>query len=226
MGRERVLETLLNSHLLWTGTSMMDAQTLNVYASSAAVRCQHYRLILPTELLQFAHAFFHPGQSTADLGCGSGRDVDWLNHHDFPATGYDASPAMLAEARTAYPDIELYEAALPDLAGIPDGAYANVLCSAVLMHLPREHLVTAAFNLARVLHSGGRLLLSYRSSRADTEREADGRLFTAIAPKELTLLLESAGLQVVQTRQQDDSYRPGVRWFTLLAEKRGAEAAH
>ena len=81
---------------------MMDAQTLHAYESSAAVRCQHYRLILPTELLQFAQAFFHPGQLTADLGCGSGRDVDWLNRHGFPAIGYDASPAMLAEARAAY----------------------------------------------------------------------------------------------------------------------------
>ena len=112
----------------------MDAQTLDAYAASAAVRCQHYRLILSTELLQFAQVFFHPGQLTADLGCGSGRDVDWLNRHGFPAIGYDASLAMLAEAHAAYPDIELYEAALPDLAGIPDSAYTNVLCSAVLMH--------------------------------------------------------------------------------------------
>jgi SAM-dependent methyltransferase len=152
---ECLLETMLNLHRLWTGWPMMNAQTLSAYEASAAVRCQHYRLILSTELLQFAHAFSHSGQLTADLGCGSGRDVDWLNRHGFPAIGYDASPAMLAEARAAYPDIELYKAALPDLAGIPDSAYANVLCSAVLMNLPRENLITAVFNLARVLQSGG-----------------------------------------------------------------------
>ena len=33
---------------------MMDAQTLYTYETSAAARCEHYRLILPTELLQFA----------------------------------------------------------------------------------------------------------------------------------------------------------------------------
>jgi len=197
----------------------LDAQTIHAYNSTATARCELYRLILPTELLLFAPGFFHPGQPTADIGCGSGRDVVWLNEHGFPSIGYDASPAMLAEARTAYPGLDVRAAALPKLAGVPDGAYANVLCSVVLMHLLRKNLGGAVRSLARILQPGGRLLLSYRSSAVATEREADGRLFTAIPPGELTLHLDAAGLRVSKERQQVDAYRPSVRWFIFLAEK-------
>src|SRR5690242_1038833 len=65
--------------------TLMDAQTLAAYERAAGERCAHYRLIVPTELRQFAQGFFYPGQPTADIGCGGGRDVAWLNQHDFPA---------------------------------------------------------------------------------------------------------------------------------------------
>ena len=197
----------------------VDTQTISVYDANAAAFCARYRLIAPTELLQHVRDFFYPGQPSADIGCGSGRDVAWLNAQGFPAIGYDASPAMLDEARAAFPSIDVREATLPDLDGIADQVYANVLCSAVLMHLRREELGSAAASLARVLRPGGRLLLAYRSSEAGGEREADGRLFTAILPGELTLLLEAARMRTIRATEQADSYRPGVTWYTLLTEK-------
>jgi hypothetical protein len=87
------------------------------------------------------------------------------------------------------------------------------------MHLPRKNLGGAVRSLARILQPGGRLLLSYRSSAVATEREADGRLFTAIPPGQLMLHLDAAGLRVSKERQQLDAYRPDVRWFIFLAEK-------
>jgi SAM-dependent methyltransferase len=197
----------------------MDAETLAAYERSAAERCARYRLIVPTELRQFAQSFFHPGQPTADIGCGGGRDVAWLNQHDFLAVGYDASPAMLAEARLADPGIDVRAESLPALASIPDAAYANVLCAATLMHLPAEELPGAVAALARILRAGGRLLLSARTSATGDPREADGRLFTPLSADLLGQLLAGAGLAVLQVRHEADHYRPGVRWLTVLAER-------
>lgn len=197
----------------------MDAQTLAAYERSAPERCAHYRLIVPTELRQFAQGFFHPGQPTADIGCGSGRDVAWLNQHDFPAVGYDASPAMLAEARLAYPAIDVRADSLPALASIPDAFYANVLCGATLMHLPAEELPGAVAALARILRPGGRLLLSVRSSGTGDPREADRRLFTPLSAELLGQLLAGAGLVVQQVRHEADYYRPRVSWLTMLVER-------
>ena len=41
----------------------------------------------------------NPDGYLVDIGCGSGREVAWLNASGFPAAGFDASEGLLAEAR-------------------------------------------------------------------------------------------------------------------------------
>lgn len=197
----------------------MDERTQRVYDAHAATISARMRQIEPDDVYAFVQSFFHQGQSTIDIGCGSGRDVVWLQAHGYPAIGYDASPGMLREARAAYSAIDVREDSLPDLASVPDGACVNALCSAVLMHLPREDLIAAALTLARILRPGGRLILTYRPSQTDSEHEADGRLFTSIPRGKLILLLESAGFQVLLVTQQPDATRPAVTWTAIAAEK-------
>jgi SAM-dependent methyltransferase len=196
----------------------VDRETLQAYERGAAEIAARHRAITPAELHRLILSVFHPAQPTADIGCGCGRDVAWLTRHGFPAAGYDASEQMLRAAREFYPEQAFHCDSLPDLPTVPDQAFANVLCSGVLMHLPREHLASSVLTLARILKPGGRLVLSYRESRSGSEREPDGRLFTPIPPGELTVLLEAAGFRVVSTRQHD-SERSHVDWNVLVAEK-------
>jgi len=197
----------------------MDSQTLHVYKTNAVALCQGYRSAVPGALYRLIQQQFRRGQPTADIGCGSGRDVAWLFQNGFPTVGYDASPAMLAEARAAYSDIDVREASLPHLLAIPDEVYANVLCSATLMHLHCDDIPIAIANLARILQAGGRLLISYRQSQSPTEREPDGRLFTTLALDTLLTMMHSTGLRMVITEQQADVMRAGLWWDVIVAEK-------
>jgi SAM-dependent methyltransferase len=202
----------------------MDQQTLESYERLAPELCARYRSAEPGPLHDLILGFFHSGEPTADIGSGSGRDLVWLGAHGFPAVGYDASAAMRREATAVFPGLDIRPAALPDLAGVAEASYANVLCSAVLMHLPRTQVATAVSNLARILRPGGRLMLSFRASTGTDEREPDERLFTPIHPGRLTLALEAAGLHLIMREEYDGALRPGVRWTTVLAEK-SAEGA-
>ncbi|NPV69881.1 MAG: methyltransferase domain-containing protein [Firmicutes bacterium] len=204
----------------------MDERTLYVYETNAEVFSKQYRSAEPMQLYHLITAFFHPGEPTVDIGSGSGRDVAWLSANGFPAVGYDALPRMVAEARASYPGIDTRQDSLPDLKTIPDNAYSNVLCSATIMHLPRQDLITAAFNLARILKPGGRLILTYRPSQADGEREADGRLYTSIPPGKLVLLLESTGLKNLAVVKQRDAWRPEIAWHVIVSEKGADSPAH
>jgi len=197
----------------------MDNQTLQTYQSMASDFAADYRRLTPTRLYESIKSFFHPAGVTADIGCGSGRDVAWLAAEGFPATGYDASQEMLAYARSEYPNLSFQSERLPDLAGIANAAFDNVLCSATIMHLRREDLITAVINLSRILKPNGRLVLSYRGSRISDERESDGRLFTAIPPGKLILLLESAGFRIAMSERRMDIDRPDIWWTVILAEK-------
>ena len=196
---------------------MMDRETLAAYDAQAAAYAATQRAKTPAALYRLIERVFVPGAPTADIGCGSGRDTAWLVAHGFPAIGYDASPGMLAEARAAYPTLDLRRAALPGLEEIPAGAFTNVLCSAVLMHLPAEAIEAALAALCRIVAPGGRLLITYRASEIDDPREPDGRLYTPIAAEALAAACGRHGLQVWQQTAEADGGRPGVVWHVLVA---------
>lgn len=95
----------------------------------------------------------------------------------------------------------------------------NVLCNAVLMHLPAKALAGAVQALIRMLRPGGRLVLTFRPSSAEGERESDGRLFTSSAPDDLARLAAAADLRVLRREVRADDERPAVIWHSLVAER-------
>src|SRR3984893_12133858 len=98
----------------------MDQQTLAASDLDAADFARQSNLRpAPHDLHALVGRFFRPAP-TADIGCGSGREVAWLAAHGFPVVaGYDASTGLLSEARARYPHLTFATAALPDLAGLP-----------------------------------------------------------------------------------------------------------
>jgi SAM-dependent methyltransferase len=125
----------------------------------------------------------------------------------------------------AYPELDVRDAALPTLDVVQDKTFGNVVCSAVLMHLPLESIPSAIANLARILRPGGRLVMSYRRSRDGAEREDDGRLFTPIPPQLLTRSLQAAGLTELHQSTNEDTNRPGVTWTEVVAERNDMRAS-
>src|SRR5450432_4843496 len=98
----------------------MDPTTLSAYDADAAAFAKDWHdQPPPTDLHALIRRFFRPAL-TADIGCGSGREVAWLAANGFPAVGYDASEGLLGEARARYPGLRFEAAALPELAGIAD----------------------------------------------------------------------------------------------------------
>src|SRR5689334_7163685 len=122
----------------------MDRPTVTAYdTSAAAFAADWHSQPPPTDLHALVRRFFQPGGRTADVGCGSGREVAWLDANGFPATGFDPSEGLLAQARALYPALTFVPAALPDLAGVADASFDNVLCETVLMHLRRDLVAPA-----------------------------------------------------------------------------------
>jgi SAM-dependent methyltransferase len=157
----------------------MDAATLRAYDTGAAAFAQDWHAQPPPgDLHDIVRRFFRPGVS-ADIGCGSGRDVAWLAANGFPAVGYDPSAGLLAQARTRYPDLAFHCAALPALEGIADASFANVLCETVIMHLPQEGVAPSVRRLIAILAPGGTLYLSWRVTRDADLRDGHGRLYGA-----------------------------------------------
>ena len=155
----------------------MDRATLAAYdAAAAAFANEWHAQPPPVDLHALVGRFFRPGL-TADIGCGSGRDAAWLAANGYPTIGYDPSEGLLAQARATYPDLRFETAALPELRGVADGTFDNVLCETVIMHLDRAAIAPSVRRLVAILKPGGILALSWRVEEVD-RRDGHGRLYS------------------------------------------------
>ena len=132
----------------------MDERTLGAYDREAAAFAREWHAQpAASDMHALIGRFFGFG-STADIGCGSGRDTAWLDENGFPAVGYDASEGLLAEARRLHPGVCFQMAALPALQGIGDESFANVLCETVIMHLAHGMIAPSVRRLVSILEPG------------------------------------------------------------------------
>jgi ubiquinone/menaquinone biosynthesis C-methylase UbiE len=145
------------------------------------------------------------GQRVLDVGCGPGRDVDWLTERGHHAIGIDLSNGMLQEARRRLPDARLIRgdlAALP----FPSASFDGVWCCSVFVHLNRAESAAALVEMARVLRPEASLYLGLEEG-AEPEWRSDAhagrRHFFFRHSDELAGEMESSGFRVVeQYREQ------------------------
>jgi len=158
----------------------MDRLTLAAYNNDAAAFARDWHeQPAPGDLQAIVARFFIKGGISADIGCGSGREVAWLNSNGFPAVGFDASEGLLAEARSRYPDLNFAWAELPALRGIAANTYDNVLCETVIMHLDRSQIASSVRRMLDIVKPGGVFYLSWRVTEATDQRDKHQRLYAA-----------------------------------------------
>lgn len=184
-------------------TDTADRATIAVYDTGAASFAEDWETQPPpTDLHDAVRRFFRHGP-TADIGCGSGRDTAWLVEAGFPATGFDASEGLLGEARRRHPGIDFVQAMLPDLNGIAEANFTNVLCETVIMHLPPDGITAAVNRLLAILAPGGTLYLSWRVTERNDRRDEHGRLYAAFDPD--LVLKAFAGTQILLDEERDSA---------------------
>ena len=198
----------------------MDRQTLAAYERGAEGFAKDWHdQPPPADLHELVRRYFRPGGRTADIGCGSGREVAFLALNGFNASGYDASDALLEQARLRYPKLIFRASTLPDLPGLADGEFDNVLCETVIMHLPQGQIGPAVRRLLAVLKPNGILYLSWRVTEGTDQRDPVGRLYTAFDGNLMRKELASA---VILLDDEPVSVSSGKKIHRIVARKNGA----
>jgi SAM-dependent methyltransferase len=158
----------------------MDRLTLAAYNHDAAAFARDWHeQPAPVDLYEIVTRFFIKGGNSADIGCGSGREVAWLNANGYPAVGFDASDGLLTEARSRYPDLNFAWAELPALRGIAANTYDNVLCETVIMHLDHIRIAPSVRRMLDIVKPGGIFYLSWRVTEGADQRDKHHRLYAA-----------------------------------------------
>ena len=157
----------------------MDKQTIDLYNLDAERIAQLHSSLTPSRIYALITKYFTKAAQTLDVGCGIGRDTQWLTQQGYSAMGVDASEGMLKQAQHLYPQVRFINDSLPDLNCLNGQTFQNILCSAVLMHLNKASIDSACLRLLALLKSSGHLIMSIRGTDADDQRE-QGKLYEAI----------------------------------------------
>ncbi|MEU1277462.1 methyltransferase domain-containing protein [Streptomyces sp. NPDC005805] len=114
----------------------------------------------------------------AELGCGPGPVTAHLRDLGLEVFGVDLSPAMIALARAAYPDLrfEVGSMAALDLA---DGALRGIVSWYSVIHVPPPELPAYFAEFRRVLAPGGQLVLAFFESEGGPVTAFDHQVLTA-----------------------------------------------
>jgi SAM-dependent methyltransferase len=201
----------------------MDRSTLSAYDTDAAAFAKEWaEQPSPVDLQDIVNRFFIKGGATADIGCGSGREVAWLNASGFPAAGFDASEGLLAEARARYPDFTFTHAELPDLRGIKANSFDNVLCETVIMHLAPALIAPSVCRMLELVRPGGIFYLSWRVTDGADIRDGHGRLYAAFDV--LLVLAELSGVTLL-LNEAVVSASSGKKIHRIVARKTGESSS-
>jgi ubiquinone/menaquinone biosynthesis C-methylase UbiE len=118
------------------------------------------------------------GELGLDVGCGNGRNAELLAERVERTVGVDASRGLLREARDRADERRFdLEVVHGDAAALPvgDGRFDLAVYVATLHHLaPRERRVASLDELARVLASDGRAIVSVWSVDHDRFDASEG----------------------------------------------------
>jgi SAM-dependent methyltransferase len=136
-----------------------------------------------------------PGARVLDVGCGSGWPMGAaLLTRDFPVTGVDASPGLIAHARATLPNGDWR---LTDMReSLPDDVFHGVLAWHSLFHLTPEAQTRLLPALSARVTNGGRLMFTAGPAHGEAIGEWRGELLYhgSLAPEAYRALLTEAGL--------------------------------
>ncbi|MFC5286230.1 class I SAM-dependent DNA methyltransferase [Actinokineospora guangxiensis] len=100
-----------------------------------------------------------------EVGCGPGRITAHLHSLGVDARGEDLSPAMVAVARRAYPDLRFDVGAMTAL-DVADGSLGGVVSWYSIVHTPLAELPAVFTEFARALTPGGHALIAFKTGDA------------------------------------------------------------
>lgn len=138
--------------------------------------------------------------SILDLGCGNGRDADWLTAQGYEVTMIDLSPEMLTYAKRRVPRAAVIQGDMLEM-HFEQGSFAGVWANTSLLHLTKEEIQVVMKKLWEMLKSGGVFMASFKEGDGEQYMEEDKygiktrRFYTTLHRDELEGLAKEAGFR-------------------------------
>ncbi len=158
-------------------------------------------------------SLLNPGDSIADIGCGSGRDLKYFREHGYIAHGIDAS-GELCRLAESYSGCTVCNCSIADWQ--PQMKYNAFWASASLLHLRESEIITFFSEKTAFLESKGIIYFSMKEGIKEGLDE-HARYFTPYSDKLLESILNIGTLELKDIWTDEDAIgRSGFRWKSII----------
>jgi len=175
--------------------------------------------LLQYQLTQFT-SYLEKGAKIIDVGCGSGKDVDYLTEEGFEVVGIDYSKEMIDEAKERVPNGNFV---VQDMAKLEfdDKTFDGVWCCASILHIPKENVFDILKGFNRVLKPEGVMYLAVIEGEGERMVEFPQsknmpRFFAFYKQREIEELLEGAGFKILTAYTEEDDNHT---WINVFCKK-------
>ncbi|MBU2639865.1 MAG: class I SAM-dependent methyltransferase, partial [Nanoarchaeota archaeon] len=155
-----------------------------------------------------------------DLGCGSGRDVQYFIDYSLDAMGIDASEKLIEEGKRRVPTGKFEVMDITKL-NFEDGIFDGVWAQDSISYVSKDELGGVLKKVNSILKSNGMFFVSVRKGSGEKtvkhEKVGEEEIFTTFFTKEeLEEYLKKNGFEIMNSYiQEGEDYK----WVNIFAKK-------
>ena len=170
----------------------------------------------PSSFLKILVTHLPTNSTVIDVGCGSGRDILWLQKHGYDVIGLERSSglAQLARENTGS---RIIEADFETFNFAELSADALLLIGA-LVHLPHIRVPNVLSAICLALKQSGLMLITMKQGKGSIT-DPDGRRFYLWQDKNLRQVFQALNLSIIEFFIQPSKINPADTWLGYLLQK-------
>ncbi len=195
-------------------------KTYEVYSKYAKEYAEStFPNLLQYQLTQFV-SYLEKGAKIVDMGCGSGKDVEYLSEEGFDVLGVDYSKEMVDEAQERVPNGKFSVMDMRNLT-FDNDTFDGIWCCASIFHIPKEHIPEVLTKFRDILKKDGVMFICVQEGEGERLVEYHQsnnmpRFFAFYKQSEFEELLENAGFKILNSYTEDDD---NDTWINIFCKK-------
>ena len=156
-----------------------------------------------------------------DIGCGSGRDVQYFLDYNLNPIGIDISHEMINEAKTRVPNGDFKKMDMRNLK-FKENTFDALWACASLLHISRKELPKVLQNLNKIIKPNGILFIALKEgegSKIIREQKYKDlpRLFVYYNKPEIEKLINENGFSIIKSEIEKGTEK--TNWINILCKK-------
>ena len=199
--------------------------TISYYKKNAKDLTKRYESANVDKVQQLLLEIFAKNSNLLEVGCGSGRDANFMVENNYTIIAIDASKEMITEAKKIHPLLEnsLHIVTIPNELKFNNNSFDGVYSIATLMHLEEKEIKKTIKKIYDMLKNRGIFLFSVSIKRDDIDenfKDSKDRHFTTISQNKWLTISNDIGFKTIKTVLTNDGLkRDGIVWLTCIMEK-------